>query len=162
MGKTSVNRIRNCGRNCFFDDLDACALVRYVRKNRRATLRQVTENVNAGCDQAVSSRTVRQQLHREGYYSRVAVHKPLIIKTNAHLRVQWFKNRRLWSTKMQKKCWPDESSFTIFSTSGREHVWHTQRELYRSVTGTGLTPTVRGSGGSVMLNDHLSNETFLS
>ena len=57
MGKT-VNRVENCGPQHTFDDRDACASVRYVSKNRRATLPQVTENVNAGCDQTVSARTV--------------------------------------------------------------------------------------------------------
>uniref|UniRef100_A0A4W6E7F5 Transposase Tc1-like domain-containing protein n=1 Tax=Lates calcarifer TaxID=8187 RepID=A0A4W6E7F5_LATCA len=41
-----------------------------------------------------------RQLYREGYYSRVAVHKPLITKTSAHLRVQWCKNHRRWSTEI--------------------------------------------------------------
>lgn len=56
-----------------------------LRKNRGAALPQVTENVNAGHDHTVSARTVRRQLHREGYYNRAAVHKPLITEMNAHL-----------------------------------------------------------------------------
>lgn len=36
--KTSVNRAANCGRQCTFDDCDARALVRYVRKTRGTTL----------------------------------------------------------------------------------------------------------------------------
>ena len=79
MGKTSVNRVGNCGRQRTFYDRDARALVRHVRKNRRATLPQLTENVNAGPDQTVSARAVRQ-LHKKGYYSRVALHKPFITK----------------------------------------------------------------------------------
>lgn len=35
-----------------------------------------------GLNQSVSARTGRQQLHRGGYYSRVAVYKPLITKMN--------------------------------------------------------------------------------
>lgn len=42
VGKKSVNRSGNCGRQRTFDDRDARALVTYVRKNRRATLAQVT------------------------------------------------------------------------------------------------------------------------
>ncbi len=38
--------------------------------------------------------------------------------------------------------------FIIFSISGRVHVWHTPKEQYRPEC---LTPTVRGSSGSVML-----------
>ncbi|KAI3360646.1 hypothetical protein L3Q82_002511 [Scortum barcoo] len=40
MGKTSVDRVGNCGRQRTFDERDARALVRYVKKNRRATLPQ--------------------------------------------------------------------------------------------------------------------------
>uniref|UniRef100_A0A3B4XRT0 Transposase Tc1-like domain-containing protein n=1 Tax=Seriola lalandi dorsalis TaxID=1841481 RepID=A0A3B4XRT0_SERLL len=102
LGKTSVSRVGNCGRQRTLDDRDARALVRYVRKNRTATLPQVTEIVNAGRGQTVSARTVRRQLHREGY-SKIAVQKPLITKTNAHLRVQWCKNHQHWSVEMWKK-----------------------------------------------------------
>lgn len=55
MGKTSVNTFGNCARLYTFDDRDSCALVRYVGKNRRATLLQVTGNVNAGRDVSKSS-----------------------------------------------------------------------------------------------------------
>lgn len=58
MGRTSVNRVGHCGRQSTFDDRDACLLVQYVRKNRRATLLQVTENVSAGRDQTVSENSL--------------------------------------------------------------------------------------------------------
>ncbi len=48
-----------------FDELDAHALEVYVRKDRRANLPQVTENVIAGCDQTVSARTIRRQLESD-------------------------------------------------------------------------------------------------
>ncbi len=50
-----LNTNKNCGRQRTFDDCDACALVQYVRKNRRATLPQVTENVTVGYDQQEQS-----------------------------------------------------------------------------------------------------------
>lgn len=80
VGKTSVNRAGNCGRKRRFSDRDARALVRYVEKNKTASVIQVTENINSERVQTVSTRTVRRQLQREGY-SRVPVYKPLI--TNA-------------------------------------------------------------------------------
>lgn len=75
---------------------DVCA-----EKNRGAALPQVNESVSAGRDQSVSAGTVYRQLHREVYYSRVAVHKPLI--TKLHLRVQRCKNQRHWCTEIWKK-----------------------------------------------------------
>uniref|UniRef100_A0A0E9XMC7 Uncharacterized protein n=1 Tax=Anguilla anguilla TaxID=7936 RepID=A0A0E9XMC7_ANGAN len=47
----------------------------------------------------------------------------------------------------KKVIWSDESSFTICLTSGRVHVWRAPRGWNRPEC---LTPTVRGSGGSVM------------
>ena len=47
----------------------------------------MTENVNAGYDQIVSAGTVHLQLRRERFYSRVAVHKPLITKANEHFHL---------------------------------------------------------------------------
>lgn len=44
-----------------------------------------------------------QQLHREEYYRRVAVLKPLITKMNANLRVHLFKTHRHWSTTVDKR-----------------------------------------------------------
>lgn len=74
MRQTFVNRIEYCGRKCAFSEHEICASVQYVRKNRRATVPQVTDKRDDGRAQTVSSRTFCQQLHSEGY-SRVAVGK---------------------------------------------------------------------------------------
>lgn len=70
-----------------FDDRDAHAIVQRVRRNRREALCLVTENVDAGCDQTMSARAVRQQLHSEGCYSMVTGHKPLMTKMNSDSRL---------------------------------------------------------------------------
>ena len=121
-----------------------------LRKNRGAALPQVTENVNAGHEHTVSARTVRRQLHREGYYNRAAVHKPLITKMNAHLEFSGAKKPQ-GSTEMWKKVMQsNESSFALFSSSGREwREWCTVREWYKPDCST---RTVRGSAGSVVLS----------
>jgi len=92
----------------------------------------MTSNVNSMSVQNVirlAARAVCRQLHREGYYSRAAMHKALITKMNAHLRVHWCRNHRHWSTEMWKKVtWSDESSFTMFSANRWVYVWQTPRE----------------------------------
>lgn len=70
MGKTSMHRVGKY-------------TLKYVRKTRKAVLK-VTDNVNV--EFSLSARTGHPQLHRE-IYSRAAVHKPFIRKTNAYLRV---------------------------------------------------------------------------
>lgn len=42
------------------------------------------------------------QLLGGGYYSRAAVHKPVIMKISAHFGVQQCKNHRHWSAEMWK------------------------------------------------------------
>lgn len=144
-GKTSVNRVGNCGQQRTSEERDARALVQHVRKNRKATLPQVTEIVSAGRGQTVSARRVCRQLCREGN-SEVAVHKPLVTKTNAHLRVQWCKNHQHWSAEMWKKAiWLDESSSTTFSPSGRVNEWQSPKERYRP------EPPMPTEGGSVVM-----------
>lgn len=53
---------------------------------------------------------VRKSIKWEGCYSRAAVHKHHITKTNAHLRVQWCKSQRHWSTEISDSEQSDESS----------------------------------------------------
>lgn len=94
-----------------------------------------------------SPRIVHWRLHREGCHGRVTVHKALITNMNVHLRVQWRKDH--WSTDMWDKVnWSDQSSFTLFLTSGWEHVWFIPRQRYAPEC---LTPTVRWCGDSVTL-----------
>ena len=80
--------------------------------------------VNVSCEHPVSSKMVRTELLRVGYYSRVAMHKPLITPGNAHLRVHWCKEHRQWTAEHWRNViWSDESSFTMFSTNGCVHMW---------------------------------------
>jgi hypothetical protein len=44
--------------------------------------------------------------------------------------------------------WSDESSFTLFSTSQRDHIWRTLKEAYYPER---LVLTVKHGGGSVMV-----------
>jgi hypothetical protein len=44
--------------------------------------------------------------------------------------------------------WSDESSFTLFPTTGRVYVWRTPKEAYNPEC---LVPTVKHGGGSVMV-----------
>jgi hypothetical protein len=49
--------------------------------------------------------------------------------------------------------WSDESSFTLFPTSGRVYVWRTPKVAYKPEC---LVPTVKLEGGSVMIRATIS------
>ncbi len=72
----------------------------------------------------VSARTVCQQLHREGYYSRVAVHKPLITKMNAHFRVQWYRDEKREKSK-------DVNHMLCPDINPTEHLWEILEQCVR-------------------------------
>ena len=56
----------------------------------------------------------------EGNNSVAAVPEPHIVNMNAHLRVQWGKNQRHWSTEVWNQViWTDESFHTVFWTRRR-------------------------------------------
>jgi hypothetical protein len=52
------------------------------------------------------------------------------------------------ATGNMRVIWSDESSFTLFLTSGRVHIWRTPKKAYNSEC---LVPRVKHEGGSVMV-----------
>lgn len=97
---TSINSVGNCGPQCTFNNRDTHAFMWCMSKNRGAAVSaQVTGNVSAGCDQTVCKNSLLN-FTLEGNFSRVALHKCLITKINAHLTVHCCKNHGLWSTEM--------------------------------------------------------------
>lgn len=77
----------------------------------------------------LSQQEVYWQLHMEGYYSRVAIHKAPITKMDAHLTVQWCKKHRNRSTEMWEKKWYGEMShLSPYSRLVGEHMCGVHQE----------------------------------
>lgn len=82
-------------------------------------------------------------------HGRAAISKPLIRPQNAVIRKRWCKQHVGWTSDQWKKVvWSDESSFTLFPTTGRVYVWRSPGEEYKKEC---LLPTVKHGGGSVMV-----------
>jgi hypothetical protein len=62
-----------------------------------------TAELNIQLEDPVSTKTVRRELHKSNIHGRAAILKPLITESNGSVHV----------------IWSDESSFTLFPTSGR-------------------------------------------
>ena len=61
----------------------------------------------------------------------------------------WCLDNETWSSDQRKRViFSDESSFTIFPTSGRVYVWRQSKEAFNLDC---LLPTVKHGGGSVMV-----------
>lgn len=147
-GKTSADR-RSCGRKPKLDSRDRRALRRIVARKHKTTAPQITAELNASMREPVSVKTVRRALHDEGIHGRAAIAKPLLTPRNVKQRVQWCKDHRTWTLDAWKHViWSDESSFTVFPTSGRVYVWRSPGEAYELDC---LKPTVKHGGGSCMV-----------
>ena len=81
---TVVNRRQGHGRPRLIDARGERRLARVVRSNRRATVAQIAQEVNAGSDRKVSEYTVHHSLLRMGLHSCRPVRVPML--TPVHRR----------------------------------------------------------------------------
>lgn len=147
-GRTTSNRI-NCGRKRKLSERDVRVLARIVSKKHKTTAAQITAELNVHLNSPVSTRTVRRELHRVNIHGRAAIAKPLVTRANAKRRFQWCKERKSWAVDNVKHVlFSDESTFTVFPTSGRVTVWRSPKEAYHPDC---CMPRVKHGGGSVMV-----------
>lgn len=146
-GKTTPGK--SSGRKPKLDNRQQRSLQRIVRADRRISAVKATACLNDSIEEPVSTRTVRRELHKMGMHGRAAIAKPLIKPANAAKRKRWCKAHKDWRIAQWKKVvYSDESTFTLFSTTGRVYVWRTPDETYDLDC---LKPTVKHGGGSVMV-----------
>ncbi|KAL6477195.1 hypothetical protein MHYP_G00156940 [Metynnis hypsauchen] len=145
--RTTSNRI-NCGRKRKLSERDVQVVTRIVSKKHKTTAAQITAELNVHLNSPVSTRTVPRELHRVNIHGRAAIAKPLVTRANAKRRFQWCKERKSWAVDNVKHVlFSDESTFTVFPTSGRVTVWRSPKEAYHPDC---CTPRVKHGGGSVM------------
>ena len=147
-GKTSSAKHKS-GRQSKLSERDRRTLNRIVRNDRRSTAHKITTELNEHLQNPVSTKTVRRELHKGGFHGKVAIRKPLLSQTNVSKRLEWCLAHRNWSLEQWKSViFSDESSFSLFPTSGRVYVWRQPKEAFDSDC---LQPTVKHGGGSVMI-----------
>ncbi|GFT53088.1 transposable element Tcb1 transposase [Trichonephila clavipes] len=95
------------------------------------------------------TRTVQRELHASNLYGRVGIRKPLVTARHALQRRQWCRTHRQWTPQQwQHVIWSDESTSTLFQTTGRIYVWRTSKEAFAPEC---IAPTVKQGGGSLMV-----------
>ena len=77
---------------------------------------KITADLNEHLQNPVSTKTAYQELHKSGFCRRAAIRKPLLSKTTVSKHLEWYRNLQNWSLK--NVIFSDESSFTLFPTSG--------------------------------------------
>jgi transposase len=118
------------GRRVLFTARDTTAAVRLVKKERKATLADITAKLNQEKDQTFCQKTVVRKLHQEGYRRRLAKKKMVVRLVNKRKRVVWCQERRHWKTDEQWKTmiFSDESQVVI-GTDNRVYLWRKDCEV---------------------------------
>jgi hypothetical protein len=84
----------------------------------------VTAELNIHIENPVSTKTVRRELHKSNIHGRAAIAKPLITESNAQMCKRWCHDQKTKTIRQleTRVRWSDESSFTLFRTSGRVYL----------------------------------------
>ncbi|GFT42130.1 transposable element Tc1 transposase [Trichonephila clavipes] len=139
----------NSGRIRKLTDRDKRVLTRIVARKRNQSLSQITSEVNSHLRNPISARTVQRELHASNLYGRVGIRKPLVTARPALQRRQWCRTHIQWTPQQwQQVIWSDESTFTLFQTTGRVYVWRTPKEAFAPEC---IVPTVNHGGGFFMV-----------
>ncbi|PPQ87403.1 hypothetical protein CVT26_015507 [Gymnopilus dilepis] len=133
------------GRPSKLTDRDKREIVRAVRKNRRAPLTDITNQISAN----VSVSTVQRALAAQGYHRRVARRVPWITKAQRKLRFIWGKvYKRMRMRDWWNVIYSDETYIWVGSKAGR--IFVTRRKDERLLDEC-LVPTFKQSNLRVMV-----------
>jgi hypothetical protein len=116
------------GRFPIFNDKKRRELGRIARPNRRATLKRISQLIST----KASVNTIRNELKKIGYASRVAVKKPFLNEKQQNARYIFAKSHAHWTVDdWRKVIWTDESSFEIGKLFSQPRVWRNALEKYK-------------------------------
>ena len=89
-------------------------------------------------------KTLFPQKQSDQSFTRAAIAKPLITENNAKREKRWCDYHKIWmSDDWKYVIWSDDSSITLFTTSGWVYVWKMPKEAYN--------PEVKNGSGSVII-----------
>jgi transposase len=104
------------GRPHMLTERDHQVLKRIVCRNCLPWLQHSLHEFQTASGSNVSTRTVRQEPHEIGFYSRAAAYKPKITMCNAKHGLEWCKARGPLDSGAVEPLWSDESRFTIWQS----------------------------------------------
>jgi transposase len=133
------------GRPQKLGERDARRLMLIVKRNRKATLEDIHQDLRLN----VHKETIGRKLRKLHFRSRKAIRKPFISKKNAKARRLWSKLHLGWTLKDWKRViWSDECSIQLWQGSRDRRIRRTSQENPIRV---GIAPTIKFGGGSLMI-----------
>ena len=127
-GPTTSNR-SNCRRKRKLSERDVRVLTQMVSKKHKTTAAQLTADLSP-CTSA-PPKTVFWELHRVNIHGWAAIAKPFVTRENKGKHWFKWKQRKSWAVdKVAHVLFSDESTFTVFRTSGRVTMCRSPKEAY--------------------------------
>lgn len=138
---------------------DCWMLKRIVVLKKKANTAKVTAELNQNPQHPVSTLIVRKELHNNINHVRIAIPKPLFVDVNAKCWLQLYHEHKSLSNGIwHKVIWSDESSLTLFSTSGHVYV---KRTPWQTHDQHNLLSNIKHRGNGRWICDGLGNHLVL-
>lgn len=111
---------------------DHTALSRIVKKDRRKTLTEITDEYNRSLPNSVSKRTIQRELHHQQYWRRTVAKKLGVREVNRKKRLQYCRGKLTWEVDQQWKnvIFSDEMTIVV-KPDGKVKVWRKTSEKWR-------------------------------
>jgi transposase len=108
------------GRLKLLTERDKRHLKTIITKNRREPVNNIVKTFAESTGKVICKNTMKSTLYEMGYNSRTALRKPNVSERNRKIRLNWTRERRLWSIDNWKKVVrSDESRFKLFQNDGK-------------------------------------------
>jgi len=122
---------------------------RTVKMDRRKSAVSLAYELEDVLGKIISPQTIRNRMHEDGMYGRIARKKPFINERNRIKRVKWAKKYQdVGNSFWERVIWSDESKFNLFGSDGIVRIWRFPKEEFKREC---VKPTVKHGGGSVMV-----------
>jgi len=131
--RNDVENLPRSGRPSKTDTRGDRRIVRYTKCHRKQTLAEITNTVNEFLPQAISARSVRRRLRREGFTRRKIRKQIVISAVNRRRRVSWCRTRLTWTVQKYWKhvIFSDETQVVI-GQNRRVYVWRRPHEIWQA------------------------------
>lgn len=150
-----LSRIPGSGRRPSLETNEVDILVAKAEENPRISAGKLKTLLHESTEKNVCEQTIRNYLHMNNLFGRVACKKPLISEKNIKSRLEVAKSWSTWAMKKWNKVlFTDESKFNLFKSDGRTTVWRKPGERLNLKN---VVPTVKYGGGSVLVWGSMSS-----
>ena len=137
-------RLPGSGRRKSLNESDISLIIDEVIRNPKTSALKLLVLIREKSAKCVSEQTIRNYLHQNNLFGRVACKKPLISNKNKNIRYETAKKWAMWPLKKwHTVLFSDESKFNLFNSDGRVIVW---RKPGERLSLKNLVPTVKYGG----------------